>query len=377
MGKPPEVQGSEEGAEARGVVPASDADRLRRVFLAVLALGGVVLVGTMLRPFLPAILTSLVVVALAWPAYHPFREWVRRPALAAIVGTAVLFLMVLLPVLGISLILFHQARIGIDLVAAAASQALEPGGRAYLWIDYLAHRIGMDPAEVTANLTDQAREVAGTLATRTLGLFSGLGGWFLQTLTALFTIYYLLRDGDALAEKFKDAIPMERTLTERLMSRAAEVSFAAVFGSLLVAVVQGILGGVAFWALGLPAPALWGLIMGLLSLLPVIGPFLVWMPASIILLVAGSPWKALALLVLGLAVISSVDNVLRAVFVGNRAQLHPLVVFFSVLGGLVVFGGVGIFVGPVLFVTALTLMEMARLTLDPPDGESPGTAILP
>ncbi len=373
----PEGQGRREEAGPTKKGPATDGDRLRRAFLAILALGGVVLVGAMLRPFVPAILTSLVVVALAWPAYRPFRDWVGRPSVAALVGTAVLFLMVLLPVLAISLILFQQVRVGIDALAVLAGEFFEPDGRAWVYIEYFSDRIGMDPEEVTGNLTGQARDVAGTLAARTVGLFSGIGGWFLQTMTALFTIYYLLRDGEALAEKFKDAIPMERGLTERLMARATEVSFAAVFGSLVVAAAQGILGGVAFWALGLPAPVLWGLIMGLLSLLPVIGPFLVWVPASIILILLGSIWKGLVLMVLGLVVISSVDNVLRALFVGNRAQLHPLVVFFSVLGGLVVFGAVGVFVGPVLFVTALTLMEMARLSLDPPEGDAAETAILP
>jgi predicted PurR-regulated permease PerM len=371
----PERTGPQAGAERDGRAVRfrpEETSRVRLYFLIGLALAGLYLVGVMLWPFLPAILTSVVVSALAWPAYRPLRDRVGRRDVAAVLGTVILFFVILLPLVGLSVVLLNQARTGIDWVAASAGDLLRPEGRVSQWIDVVAEHLGAEPAGLAAALQDQARDLAGTLAARTVGLFTGIGGWFLQAGTALFTVYYLLRDGDRLLERLKQTLPIEPEQTDRLIARAAEINFATIYGNLAVAVAQGALGGLAFWALGLPAPAVWGLVMGILSLLPVIGPFLVWAPAVVILFATGAWAKALALLAFGALVVSSVDNVLRAILVGGRAELHPLVVFFSVLGGLVVFGAVGMFVGPVLFVMALTLIEMARLTLEPEAAAGPG-----
>jgi predicted PurR-regulated permease PerM len=166
-------------------------------------------------------------------------------------------------------------------------------------------------------------------------------------------------------EAGKGLVPLPSGPMELLLKRTHEVIFAAVYGHVFVAMVQGLLGGLAFWVLGVPTPAVWGVLMGGLSLIPMIGPAFVWIPAGAVLIATGATLRGVLLLLFGALVISTIDNVIRAVLVSGRARVHPLVVFFGVLGGVLMFGAVGILVGPVLIVAAAALMEMARLSLFP------------
>ena len=144
------------------------------------------------------------------------------------------------------------------------------------------------------------------------------------------------------------------------MQRTGEIVSASVYGVVVIAVVQGTLGGLMFWVLGLPSPLVWGVVMIVLSTIPMLGTFLVWVPAAIFLAVTGHLVKALVLTFWGAVVIGMADNLLRPRLVGDRAQMHELLIFFSVLGGLQVFGVLGILLGPVVVAIGLSLLEAFR-----------------
>jgi predicted PurR-regulated permease PerM len=360
------VTESEPAPGANGPAPRGSLTRIHTFVLVGLAVGAVYLLAIMLWPFLPAIVISAVLAVLVFPAYRKVRARLRGKQLAPMFTTIIVFFLVLLPALGVSLLLLEELRAGIAWVSAGSTEILGPASWIREWLNRIAERLGLHPTDIGAAIARQAQQLATTFAGRTVSLLTGLGGGLLQAGIAIFTLFYLLRDGEALVAHLKWLIPLESALSDRLFRRANEIIHATVFGSLIVAFAQGTLGGLAFWALGIRAPVVWATIMGMLSLLPAIGPGFVWVPTSVLLLVSGHPIKALALLAFGTLVIATVDNVLRAILVSDRAELHPLVVFFSVLGGLFVFGAAGIFIGPVFFVLALTLIEMARLTMEPP-----------
>jgi predicted PurR-regulated permease PerM len=136
---------------------------------------------------------------------------------------------------------------------------------------------------------------------------------------------------------------------------------------LVIAVIQGVLGGLAFWVLGLPSPLLWGVVMIFLSMIPMAGAFIVWVPAAIYLAITGHWVSALILTVWGALVIGSIDNFLRPKLVGEKTRLHELLVFFSVLGGLQVFGVIGLVLGPVIVAITIALLDVLRHA----DGVSP------
>lgn len=369
------------GGEAGGDVPEgvggpdplpepdmADLSRVRLGALILLGLAGVYTLGRLLWPFLPALMISAVAAALVYPAYERFESWVGQRDVAAFLGTTAVFFLVLLPVVGLSVLLVDQVLLGLDWATKMSSELLQPGGRVEGWLDTLSGYLGVlgiEPSSLSQQVTSQMQGVATTLASRTFSVLSGLGGWLLQGGVALFTLFYLLRDAEVITAGIKWLIPLDAARTEHLFRRARDVTYATMFGTVAVALVQGTLGGLTFWALSLPAAALWGTVMGVVALVPGLGPPLVWIPATAILLFTGEVARGLALAAVGALIVGTVDNVLRAVLVAGRAQLHSLAVLLSVLGGLFLFGGLGIFVGPVLFVVALSLIEMARLALEP------------
>lgn len=331
--------------------------------LVALAGGATYLLGLLLWPFLPALVTSAVIATLCHPLHDRVERWIPQRSVAALVTTTALFFLVLVPTIAVGFVVINEVRSGLDLLADLAARARLPSSTLSRWWTTVASHLGLQDTNLGDILTAQIRNFVGLLARRSLRFLSGLGGWLIQGGAAIFTLYYLFRDGHALTHTLRWLVPLDAPTTEALMTEARDVIFATIYGNVAVAVVQGALGGLAFWALGLPAAALWGTVMAILSLLPAVGAFLVWAPAAVILLISGSMLRGLALLAFGIAVISTIDNYLRAVLVGGRSHLHPLVVFFSVLGGLVVFGATGVFIGPVLFVVALSVIEVARLSL--------------
>jgi len=351
---------------------------LRRLMLLGLGLGGGVVLGLFLWPFLPGLSLAIVSAALALPVHRRLEERIRRPAPAAMVSTIAVTLFVVIPVLSLAFLVGQETMVGVEWLAREAP-ALVREATAGRWSEGLLARasesFGLDAPLLSAMLADQLRQFGALLAPRTVSLVSGLGGGLLQSGIGIFTLYYLLRDHARLLAVVRWLIPLPADETDRLIERAREVTYATVFGNVLVAVVQGVILGLAFWMLGLPAAVLWGTVTGLLALIPIVGPPFVWAPAVLVLAVSGAPGKAAALLAVGLLLVSTVDNILRATIVSDRAHLHPLIVFFSVLGGLVVFGAAGIVIGPVVFVLALALLEMARQALDPggrPPPDAPG-----
>lgn len=342
--------------------------------LRLLGTGGALVVGLYLWPLLPALVVSAVAAALVVPLQRRAERHWFPPGLVAFLHTLAVFLLVLLPLTGLSILIGREAATGIRWLESEAPTLLGPGSRLEAVAQALLSRVGLSSVEFTPLVAQQLDQIASLMASRSVAFVSGLGGWLVQAGVALFTLYYLLRDAEAVQKAICWFVPLKEAQTRRLLARARDVTYATVVGNLLVAVVQGTLGGVAFWVVGLPSPALWGTVMGVLSLLPVIGAPVVWLPGALHLLSVGRLPQALGLLLFGFLVIGTVDNLLRAWLVSDRIHVHPLLVFLGVVGGIFIFGAVGMVVGPVGFVVALALMQMSREPLDgtapdaPPDG---------
>jgi predicted PurR-regulated permease PerM len=174
----------------------------------------------------------------------------------------------------------------------------------------------------------------------------------------LYLLFYLLRDGDTLLTFVQRAIPLPPEQRQVLVSSFTATVRGVLKGDIVVGLVQGTLGGLIFWVLGMGTPVLWGAVMAVLSLLPAFGTGLVWVPAGIYLLLTGSVWKGIVLLAFGALVISTIDNVLRPVMVGKDVKMPSYVVLVSTLGGIAVFGVNGVVIGPLLAALFLTAWEI-------------------
>lgn len=202
-------------------------------------------------------------------------------------------------------------------------------------------------------------------------LASMIGSLFVM----LFALFFLLRDGDRAGQLIRRLLPFPEAERERLIRTTHDLVIASVGAGLSVAAVQGLVGGLAFWALGVGAPAAWGVAMAVCAVIPVVGTTLIWGPVAIWWLLSGEVMKALVLAGIGIGVIGSVDNLLRPLLLSGRTSVNGLVVFIGLLGGLTAFGFVGLVLGPIVLVTAGTLLDaltrQARRPVETPPEDMP------
>ena len=174
----------------------------------------------------------------------------------------------------------------------------------------------------------------------------------------LFTMYYLFKDGRASLDRITYLIPLNRAHTELLISKFVSMIRATIKGTMVIGVIQGIIGGLTLWIFGVGSPVLWGVIMAVLSIIPLAGSTLVWGPAGIIRILTGHIGSGIAILAIGVAIISTIDNVLRPRLVGQDTTMHPLFIFFGTLGGISLFGIVGFLVGPIIAALFVTVWDI-------------------
>jgi len=223
--------------------------------------------------------------------------------------------------------------------------------------DYLAN-FGIEIESLAQRLSTSAIAVSQFIASRALGI-----GQDVLRVTALFflmlyILFFFLRDGSQLVAMLIRVVPLGHGRKRRLLGKFADVSLATMKGTLVVGIVQGAIGAVLFWILGIPAPFFWGTLMAVFSVLPAVGPGLVWLPAAVILLGMGHIMKGIILIAVGVLVIGLVDNVLRPLLVGRDTQMPDYLVLLATLGGLAVFGISGFVIGPVIAAFFLVVWEM-------------------
>jgi predicted PurR-regulated permease PerM len=183
----------------------------------------------------------------------------------------------------------------------------------------------------------------------------------------IFTIFFLLRDGPGFLAKARDFMPFSEKQKDRLATQMKDMVASTVYGGATVAIIQGLLGGSAFYVLGLSSPVMWGVAMAVMSFVPVIGTFSIWGPASLFLVLNGSILKGAGLFLYGVLIISMVDNILRPLIIGSRTKMPTILILFSVLGGIKLFGMIGFVMGPLIMAAFISVFEIFRHIEDETD----------
>jgi predicted PurR-regulated permease PerM len=232
------------------------------------------------------------------------------------------------------------------------------------WIRASLDRFALaDLAAVQRKLVDALGRSSDVLTARAFSIGQNTLDFVVNFFVMLYVLFFLLRDGKSLAAQAQRALPLKPEHTRRLLGQFATVVRATVKGNVVVALVQGALGWLAFWFLGITGPLLWGALMALLSLLPAVGAALVWGPVALYLVSTGSIWAGVGLIAWGVLVIGLVDNVLRPILVGKETRMPDYLVLIATLGGLAVFGLNGFVIGPVIaamFIAAWDIFAQAR-----------------
>ena len=315
----------------------------------------------MLRPFVGVLTWAAVLVIVFYPVYERLLERTKRPAMSAVLACLLVVAMILAPITFLTVAVINELAGVTQNLQANVASLLDPNspmtGPVLRWI---GQYIDVEQLRSQQFVLDHLKGMSGTIVGRTLGIVGGALGILIEIFFVIFTMYYLFRDGQRITRALPDVLPLEREQSERIFARTRDVISASVYGVLVVAAIQGALGGLAFWALGIPSAIVWAVVMTLLSMIPMAGAFIVWIPAAIFLAVTGHWIKAVLLTVWGALVIGTIDNFLRPKLVGGKAKLHELFIFFSVLGGLQVFGVVGVVLGPVVLAITIALLDVFR-----------------
>jgi predicted PurR-regulated permease PerM len=333
-----------------------------------------VLFYKLIVPFFAPIAWAVIIVVTCNPAHQWLAARVKPRGLAAFISTTAVAILILGPSVWLIMTLVGEARNLYDWIQTGewTSQVInELAARIDPIIQELGQKLGgfidMSKWDFQSVAISFVGKLSKWIVDNTTATLTNVGKVALQFLMMLLTMYYLFKDGAPLFENVKSAIPLPGKRAGEMLSHVTDVVRATIYGGLVVAAIQGTLGGLLFWILGLPSPVLWGAVMGFFALIPVLGAFVVYIPAALVLIAGGSYIKAIILLAVGIGLVSQIDNVLRPLLISGKTQMHPLLLFFSIAGGVSVFGLLGLVLGPVIAALFIALLEVYRIALRAPE----------
>lgn len=316
-----------------------------------------------IKPFLIPIAWAVVFSILFYPLYAFILRYIRWKSAASFIVLLIILLIILGPVSYLSFLLMLELRT----LVASTDTGLIAGVKDFMnhpAIKNILERImsffNVTEGELTQTVADGIMQMGHDSLS---GIRKGIAGVVTGILDFMFmtiTIFFLLKDGPGFAGRLLELMPFSERQKKMLTDKSKDIVIATMFGGVVVAIVQGLAGGLAFALLGISSPVLWGFAMAIASFLPIIGPFIIWMPAAGYLILQGAIVKGIALIVIGIFGIGLIDNFLRPAIVGSRTRMHYLPLFFTVLGGIKVFGLIGIILGPLVFALFLSVIEAFR-----------------
>lgn len=319
----------------------------------ILVIGAMVLLGVIFgvllaAPFIGALTWALTLAVLFVPLQSRLETLLRLNTLATALTVLAAVLVVVLPSVLVVDRLIHGAIAGAAFVHARIADNT-------LQLPPLFRSIGQ-----TLDLASLVSQVAGWLSKSGASVLRGSVAQLIEAVLTFYFLFYFLRDRQDAIAVLRDLLPLDSAETDLLFGRMVDTIHATIFGTLMVAALQGGLAGLMFWGLGLDAPLFWGVVMALLAVVPVLGTFIVWIPAAIILAVEGHEAKAVILALWGALVVGEIDNVIRPILVGTRLRLHTVPVFIAIIGGLLLFGMPGFILGPLIATTTIALITTLR-----------------
>jgi len=330
-----------------------------------------------MAPFFVPIFWAVVFVIL----FHPLYRWLLRPArfraAASALTCIIIALFFIVPMAVLAGLLTKEA---FDLYIWAqhylAEHPIAPGGEHFFFVRYfrdlLERYVHVSPADLQRLIATTLQQASGYLVPGLKGAVSNFAQLLFNIVLAFITMFFLFMESGRLLGLLKDLLPLGEARKEEVITKNRVVITATITGGVLIGALQGTLGGIAFWFLGISSPFLWGFVMFITSFLPGIGTLAVVVPAIIYLLIKGAFIKAFILLLWGALVIGLVDNFLRPLIISGKTEQHPLLLFFSVLGAVHAFGFIGIIAGPIILSVAQSALEIYRIAVREGSSSGPG-----
>lgn len=327
-------------------------------FLLLLSVGTVVFF--IFQPFLTAIVAAAILTALFKGQYHTFERLTRgQRGWSALLTCLIVVIIIVAPIfLVLSLAIGEANDLYRTLGETSTLERMISNTTAtaqtvpYLNIFFDTQTLNQE--RILSDIKEFSQNALGLLQ----AAYQGITHFVFWVFVMFFTLFYFLIDGKHALKYLMQLSPLRDEHDKLLIKKFISISRATLKGTIVVSVIQGLLGGLAFWVAGIPSPAIWGLVMVLFSIIPMIGSAIVWFPAGVIMLLVGDIWQGIFILSVGVGIISVIDNILRPKLVGKDTQMHPLMVFFATLGGISLFGLPGFIIGPIIVSLFMALGEI-------------------
>lgn len=312
----------------------------------------IILAFLIVKPFIIVLLTSAVLAYIFYPGYKWMHKKLKSKNAAAWIMTIIIMLIIIIPTGFLFYQVTKEASIGYVQFQHYVSSGFETCEQGkicdFLKNPQVTYQIESSIEKVTTYISENANTIIFSIPKR-----------LLELLIMLFSIFFFLRDGPEMLAGIRKHTPLKTVHEEKILSQLKEVTRSVIYGVFVIAIIEGVIAALTFWFAGLSSPILWAFIVAILAFIPFIGPTIVWVPAAIIQLFFSEPWAAF-IIVIGGAVISSIDFFIKPRTIGKRAKVHPIVIFIGLLGGLAFFGLVGIILGPLILALLISFLKMYK-----------------
>ncbi|MBN2354911.1 AI-2E family transporter [candidate division KSB1 bacterium] len=343
------------------VVLQESREKFSQIFLIFALLGLMILFGMMIKMFFVPIILAGVFCSLFFPLYKGILRMMKgRDNLSAFIMVMLLLILLLIPVTLVVNVVAQQAVSLYNSVEPTIKQLFSATSEdwAVLTNHPLISKLHLDTIDWEQTIQEGLKTIASSAGKIINVTSKGTFLLFTYTIITLFTMFYFFRDGERIIGQIMSLLPMDDEYKTNLIDRFVSISRATVKGTLILGLIQGTLGGITLWIFGFNASAMWGMVMVVLSILPMLGSYLVLLPAAAFEIIMGRYLNGLGIALISIIIISNIDNLLRPRLVGRDAGMHDLMVFFSTLGGIYLFGIMGFIVGPVIAALMITLLDI-------------------
>ncbi len=315
---------------------------------AVLVLLIVIAALFLIRSFIITVISGMVLAYIFYPPYKKIRRIVKSENAASFITLFLVVIIIFIPLIFVGNALINQS---LQFFYRVRSVDFEK-------IDDIAAKYLDENIELESYASDTVNNFALAIAKKTSDLIVAIPKKIISLFVILFLMFYLFKEGENLFKKVQNHIPLKKTHREHLTSRLNGVVYGTIYGIVITAFIQGAIGTLGLWIFNVPSPILWGLVMVILAMIPFVGASFVWFPAAVYKIFTDEVFNGVGLLLYGLLIVSTIDNIIRPKIIGVKGKIHPVLVLLGVLGGLEVFGFLGVIIGPLILAALAVAVEI-------------------
>ncbi len=303
-----------------------------------------------LKPFLTPILASFILTYLFYPLYNLLNKLTKQKTISSLITCFIIILIIFIPLIFVTNILVSEA---LDFYNTIRSTELT--------------KLSDLSKKITGSSVDVHYYISEVLKSATLFLINfasqsvlSIPKLILQFFVMIFLMFYLFKEGPWLIERIKSFVPLHKKDKEDLFKEIANVSYATLYGLVVTAIIQGIIAGIGYYVFNIPSALLWGIVTAIVAMLPIVGTALVWVPIGVFQLLSNNLYSGVGILLYGTIVISTIDNIVRPKIIGKHAKIHPAIILLGIVGGIPLFGFIGIIIGPLLLSILIAFLKLYK-----------------